>query len=135
MNDNIALAFLERSQQQVDQARSRIDHCLGQLQDEDIWWTPREGINSIGIIIQHLMGNLRQWALSGIGGEPDRRDRPSEFRIARQTPKGELQSAFSDLLERVKDVYSQVGNAELLEARRIQGFDTTALSAIYTAMC
>jgi len=135
MNIESSNAFIERSMRQVDHARGAINHCLDQLQDEDIWWTPREGSNSIGILIQHLMGNLGQWAISGIGGEADVRDRPSEFRVERTTPKEELQAAFGDLLDRVKDVYSNVRAAELIEPRRIQGFDTSVLDAIYGTMC
>ncbi len=135
MNADVSLAFVEGSKRRVDHARSKINHCLDQLQDEDIWWTPREGSNSIGVIIQHLMGNLRQWAISGVGGETDVRDRPSEFRTGRRTPKAEVQAAFSDLLDQVNSVYSTVRASELLETRRIQAFDTTVLDAIYDTMC
>jgi hypothetical protein len=135
MNIESSNAFIESSMRQVDDARGKINHCLDQLQDEDIWWTPREGSNSIGILIQHLMGNLGQWIVSGIGGKADVRDRPREFRVERKTPKKELQAAFGGLLDRVKDVYSNVGTSELVEPRRIQGFDTTVLDAIYRTMC
>lgn len=135
MNIASSNAFIERSIRQVDHARDKINHCLDQLQDDDIWWSPREGSNSIGILIQHLMGNLGQWVISGIGGKADVRDRPSEFRVERKTPKEELQAAFGDLLDRVKDVYSSVRTSELLEPRRIQGSDTTVLDVIYGTMC
>ena len=114
MAADISSAFLEESKHRVEHARGNINHCLHQLQDEDIWWTPREGSNSIGIIIQHLMGNLRQWAISGVGGEADVRDRPGEFRVERKIPKAELQAAFSGLLDQVNDVYSNVRASELL---------------------
>ena len=55
----------------MEHARGKMDHCLAQLADEDIWWTPQEGSNSIGVIIQHLTGNLRQWVISGVGGAPE----------------------------------------------------------------
>ena len=132
---NASLAFVESSKHQVDHARTKINHCFDQLQEEDIWWTPREGCNSIAVIIQHLTGNLRQWAISGIGGEADVRDRPREFRVEQRTPKAEIQAAFNDLLDQVNDVYSNVQASELLEPRRIQAFDTTMLDAIYDTMC
>lgn len=135
MNIEAAVAFVQRSKHQVDHARGKINHCLDQLQDEDLWWTPREGCNSIGVIVQHLMGNLRQWAICGVGGEVDTRDRPREFRVEQRTPKAELQAAFSNLLDQVNDTYSNVRAPELLESRRIQAFDTTVLNAIYDTMC
>ena len=134
MNE-VAQAFMSSSQHQLDHARRNINHCFDQLGTGDLWWTPRDGCNPIGVIIQHLLGNLRQWAISGIGGEPDVRDRPAEFRVEGRVEKGELQTQFNRLLDRVAAVYSNVGDSEILDGKRIQGFDTTVLDAIYDTMC
>lgn len=135
MNNDVAQAFVASSLQQIEHARSRINHCFDQLDTEDVWWAPRDGCNPIGVIIQHLMGNLRQWAVSGIGGEADVRDRPSEFRVGHKNVKREPQTEFNRLLDQVAQVYSRAGATELLAARRIQGFDTTGLAAMYATMC
>ena len=135
MNSEVARAFVSRSRHQIDHARSRINHCFDQLLNEDVWWTPRDGSNSIGIIIQHLLGNLRQWAVAGIGGEADVRDRPSEFRMANPLPKAELQADLNRMLDQTDNTYSAVANDELLDPRRIQGWETTVLDAIYDTMC
>jgi len=135
MNGDIALAFMARSRHQIDHARDKINHCLDQLTTEDVWWTPREGCNPVGVIIRHLMGNLRQWAISAMGGEPDVRDRPSEFHVLARIPKHELHAEFNGLLDRVREVYSRIDVSDLLAPKRIQGFDTMALDAIYETMC
>ena len=135
MSSELAQAFVASSIQQLDHARSKINYRLDQRATEDLWWAPRAGCNPIGVIIQHLIGNLRQWAISGIGGEADVRDRPSEFRVANESPKDELQTEFNRLLDQVAEVYAQVSAAELPAPRRIQGFETTALAAIYDTMC
>ena len=124
MNSDVPLAFMARSKYQIDHARDKINHCLDQLRTEDVWWTPRDGCNPIGVIIQHLMGNLRQWAISAIGGEPDMRDRPSEFHVVERVGKDELQAEFNGVLDRVKEVYSRTSVSDLLATKRIQGFDT-----------
>lgn len=116
MNE-VAHAFMASSQHQLDHARNNINHCLDQLGTGDLWWTPRDGCNPIGVIIQHLLGNLRQWAISGIGGEPDVRDRPAEFRVEGRVEKGELQTQFNRLLDRVAAVYSNVGDSKSSMAR------------------
>jgi hypothetical protein len=134
MNREIAVAFLEESKNRVIKARDRINQCLGQLDDDDIWWTPGSESNSIGVIIQHLVGNLRQWILSGVGGEPDIRDRPREFRMEEKTSKALLQKRLNDVLEQVVETYSRVDPAQLLQGRRIQGLDESLLSAIYQTM-
>ncbi len=135
MNGDVSLAFMARSGYQIDHARDKINHCLDQLRTEDVWWAPRAGCNPIGVIIRHLMGNLRQWAVSAMGGEPDVRDRPSEFRVLERVPKDELQAEFNGVLDRVREIYSRISVSDLLEPKRIQGFDTMTLDAIYETMC
>jgi uncharacterized protein DUF1572 len=134
MNPEIGEAFLEESRNRVIKARERINHCLGQLENDDIWWTPEEGSNSIGVILQHLMGNLRQWIISGVGGEPDIRDRPREFRVEEKTPGAVLQRQFNNILDQVNTTYSRLDPQQLLNKRKIQGFDESVLSAIYQTM-
>ena len=135
MGDEVTQAFVASSLKQIEHARSKINHCFDQLDTEDLWWIPRDSCNPIGVIVQHLMGNLRQWAVSGIGGEADVRDRPSEFRVGHRSVKRDLHTEFNRLLDEVAEVYSRVDATELLAARRIQGFDITGLAAIYDTMC
>lgn len=130
MNEDMAQAFIDAYVRRIRQTRGKINHCLDQLQDADVWWTPGESSNSIGIIIQHLMGNLRQWVISGIAGEADVRDRPREFRVEERTPKAELQAGINGVLDQVMDIYSSLRPSQLPESRRIQGVETTVLDAM-----
>src|ERR1041384_800361 len=57
----------------------KIERCLEKLTDEQIWWRANEESNSIGNLILHLCGNARQWIICGVGGQPDHRNRDSEF--------------------------------------------------------
>lgn len=134
MNSEIATRFIEVSKNRANTARDRIDHCLDQLQDDDLWWIPGEGCNCIGVIIQHLLGNLRQWIISGVGGEEDIRRRPREFVIEERTPKSVLQSRLNGMICRVIETYSRLDASELLEMRKIQGLDVSVMRAIYGTM-
>jgi Protein of unknown function (DUF1572) len=60
-------------------ATVRIKHCLGQLTDEQIWWRSHPSLNSIGNLILHLCGNVRQWIVAGLGSAADSRNRSAEF--------------------------------------------------------
>ena len=62
-------------------------------------------------------------------------DRPSEFDVVERVPKDDLQAEFNDVLDRVKEAYSHISVSDLLAPKRIQGFDTVTLDAIYDAMC
>ena len=78
---------LPASQAFLRQARFRLKEdypvkiagALAELTDAQIWWRPNEASNSIGNLILHLCGNIRQWMIAGVGGATDQRDRDSEF--------------------------------------------------------
>ena len=57
----------------------RIISCLERLSPEQIWWRPNEASNSVGNLVLHLTGNVRQWIISGLGGAADIRQRDLEF--------------------------------------------------------
>jgi len=96
--------FVAQARQQLDSSVGLIRHCLGQLDDAQVWWRPREGMNSVGNLLLHLTGNLRQRFGSVIGGEPDDRDRPSEFTERGSVPKDDLQSRFEEAARRADEI-------------------------------
>src|SRR5690348_2492933 len=63
----------------IEKYLSRIVRCLRLLSEEEIWWRPNNASNAAGNIVLHLCGNIRQWIISGLGGEPDVREREKEF--------------------------------------------------------
>lgn len=79
--------FVSEARLQLAACAGTIRHCLAQLDDGQIWWRPRAEMNSIGNLILHLAGNLRQRYLSDIGGEPFDRDRFGEFTERRPIPR------------------------------------------------
>jgi hypothetical protein len=86
--------FLEHTNIMIDHIFERIIHYLDQLEEEHIWYRPDNSVNSIGIILNHLCGNLRQWIISGIGGLKDIRNRPLEFSDSTKLSKTELVNKF-----------------------------------------
>ena len=131
MDNEIARAFIEKSRAALDQERRRIAHCLGQLTDEDVWWRPRPKVNCIGNVLLHLFGNLRQWFLHGFGGEEDIRNRPAEFAAVDAIPKADLLAELEDLFQHIDAILDGVDYETLLANKRIQGYDTDGLGAIY----
>jgi hypothetical protein len=57
--DDLAAAVGAAAAHELDSALKRINHCLGQLNDEQVWRRSQPGLNSIGNLILHLCGNLR----------------------------------------------------------------------------
>ncbi|MGA2330074.1 MAG: DUF1572 family protein [Bryobacteraceae bacterium] len=79
MEPTLDRIFLDCSLRRVGQFASRIDDCLGRLNDAQVWFRGGESQNAVGSLVLHLAGNLRQWIVSGVGGAPDVRDRDAEF--------------------------------------------------------
>src|SRR6266568_8359719 len=68
----------------------RIERCVNMLSETEIWWRPNPQSNSVGNLVRHLEGNVRQWIISGLGGAPDTRQRDLEFRERGTIPPPEL---------------------------------------------
>lgn len=132
--DELAAAVGRAAVQELDNARSRIRHCLDQLTDDQVWWRCGPQLNSIGNLILHLCGNVRQWIVAGIGGVADTRDRPAEFTERGPIPKAALLSRLDAVVDEANEVLIRLTALQLLEDRRIQEFDVTGLGAIFDSI-
>jgi len=48
----------------------KIERCLAQLTEEQIWSRTNDASNSIGNLLLHLTGSSRYWAAEVIGARP-----------------------------------------------------------------
>ena len=134
MNDSptVGRAFIQQASDfLVREYLPKIERCLEQLKDEQIWWRANPESNSIGNLILHLCGNARQWIVCGLGGEPDHRYRDAEFAqtdiIERHTLTQLLRTTIGD----VSKVLREMDPGSLLERRTIQGSEVDVLHAIF----
>jgi hypothetical protein len=132
--DDLAAVVGNAAAHELGCARDRIRHCLGQLTDGQVWHRSRPELNSIGNLVLHLSGNLRQWVVAGVGGGPDARDRPAEFAERGPIPRDELVLRLDGAVEEAVRVLSGVDARRLTEVRRIQGFDVTGVGAIFDSV-
>lgn len=109
----------------------KIRRAVEVLGPEAIWWRPNEGSNSIGNLILHLAGNVRQWVVAGIGEAPDLRERQAEFDRREGLTSGELLEILTLTLEEVDQVLGELAPEDLDEERVIQGLPNTVLGALY----
>lgn len=131
---SIGAAVLSESRQTLAGAMKKIEHCLDQLGDEDVWWRQHESHNSIQNILTHLCGNVRQWIIHGAVGEPDVRHRASEFADRQPLAKSEVLRRLRETLTQAERVLEEFPPDRLLEPRHIQGFNTTVLAAIFDSV-
>jgi hypothetical protein len=132
--DELATAVGSEAGNELASALVRIKHCLGQLTDDQVWWRSRPSLNSIGNLVLHLCGNARQWVVVGLGGAADTRDRPAEFTELGPIPREELLRRLEAVVDEAREVLARQTARQLLEARRIQGFDVTGLAAIFDSV-
>lgn len=131
---SVGRAYLAEARRTLAKCHERIGHCLGQLDDAQAWWRPREGMNSIANIILHLCGNVRQWVIASVTGAADTRDRPGEFAERGPLSRDELARRLDAVVAEADAVLAAVTDAQLLEPRRVQGFDETVLSALHDSI-
>src|SRR5947209_5730315 len=120
---SVGRAYLAEARRRLAACHERVAHCLGQLDDTQVWWRPRESMNSVGNLVLHLCGNLRQWIVAGVGGAPDVRDRPREFAERGPILKDELLRRLGAAVGEADAVLAGADDASLLDPRRIQGFN------------
>jgi uncharacterized damage-inducible protein DinB len=109
----------------------KITAAVEPLAEEQVWWRPGEESNSIGNLLAHLDGNLRQWVLEGLGGEPVERHRDAEFAARGGATKAELLGRLGATVARCLAVVAGLTAAELERQRRIQKYDLDGYRALF----
>jgi Protein of unknown function (DUF1572) len=77
-------------------------------------------MNSVGNLLLHLAGNLKQRFGSVIGGEPDDRDRFGEFTERQPISKGDLLRRFEDAFRRADEILAGLTPVRLGETCRYE---------------
>ena len=127
----ISVAFISESRYLLrEEYLPKIERCLEQLTDEQVWWRANDRSNSIGNLILHISGNARQWIVCGLGGERDDRIRDAEFAERRVLPRSELLAQLKKAVNDIDQTVQRFDTALLLDQFLIQGTMTTALAAI-----
>jgi uncharacterized damage-inducible protein DinB len=112
----------------------RIQVCLELLSEDDIWWRTHETNNSVGNLVLHLCGNVRQWIVAGVGGREDVRDRPAEFAARGSVTKESLLEKMKETVREADETLAKLNTERLSEKRRIQGYDVTCFGAIFSVV-
>ena len=115
----------------VSEYLPKIERCLEQLNDNQIWWRANPQSNSIGNLILHLCGNARQWIVCGLGNETDERHRDAEFAQTEIIEREKLITLLRTTVVDVARVLSEIDPGSLLEKRTIQGSEVDVLHAIF----
>jgi uncharacterized damage-inducible protein DinB len=123
--------FVDYSAIKLRQMSTQIEACLGRLTDEQIWTRGAAHENSVGNLVLHLCGNMRQWMIAGVGGEKDVRDRDAEFSAKGGIPGSELVARLKSTVEEALAVLDNVTAKRLMDQINPQNYEVSVLEAIY----
>lgn len=131
-NVELAIVFLEFSRNKLmGRYWPRLKECVTPLTEEQLWWRPNDASNSIGNLLLHLNGNVRQWLVASFNKEEDKRNRPAEFAAVGQATATELLTKLGATLDEAAAVLNRLTAEELLAPYEIQGYHVRGLDAVY----
>ena len=123
--------FLDYSVKKLRQLTERIEVCMAKLTPEQVWLRGGENENAVGNLVLHLAGNVRQWIVAGVGGQPDTRDRDSEFAARGGVPVAELAARLRNTVDEAAAVIGALAPERLADQVTIQGYSVSRLEAVY----
>jgi hypothetical protein len=135
MADQIPYLFLTASVKGMQLSEDAINRCIDKLSDEQMWHRGADHENSVANLLLHLEGNLRQWFLHGIDGQPDVRNRDSEFALSPSQRCAEIRSRFAATLDECRKVIGSLPPARLLEIINPQPTGNWPPTTILEAIC
>ncbi|MEP7064690.1 MAG: DinB family protein [Gemmatimonadota bacterium] len=113
---------------------TKIERCLDALSEDDVWWRPNNGSNSIGNLTLHLDGSTRAWILGVAGGRRVVRDRDAEFAERGPLAKASLLARLRATVAEADEVLTMLNEATLLERRPSNQGEVTVLWAVLHAV-
>lgn len=131
MSSRLAGLFTDSAVRRLEQNLARIGDCVSRLSEEQIWARGSAKENATGNLMLHLAGNVRQWILSGVGGQADVRDRDSEFAAAGGATAAQMLEQLQGTVREACVVIGRLDAAQLAERRTIQGYEISVLEAVF----
>ncbi len=131
MQSDIAVLFLDHSTRKLDQMEKHLAACFEKLADDQVWFHAAEHENSIGNLVLHLCGNMRQWIMHGVGEAVDVRVREAEFSTSGGYSAQDLMLLFHNTVDEAKAVIGRLPHERLTEIIHPQSREVSVLDAIY----
>ena len=130
MPNTVIKEFIKQSIYRIEENTQRIIKCLDEIDETEIWKFPNDHSNSIGNLILHLCGNIRQYVVSALGETEDTRERNKEFSTKTGHAKQRL---LNDLTNTISGAVGIIGNMDenkLTKIYSVQRFDLSGIGII-----
>ena len=124
---SLAALFLEEYVGMIRLAVERLD-------EDQVWWRPVAGANSVGNLLLHLHGNLSLWILATLGGRSFERRRAEEFTADHTHDRDELLALLSATVAECHRALEDLGDAGLESEIEVQGYPTDVRGVVFHAV-
>lgn len=128
---SIESLFLEVATTKLEEYCDRIAICFGKLTDEQVWARGSHNENAAGNLVLHLAGNVRQWIIASLGGNPDHRDRDAEFDARGGIGKSEMIARLRETVDSAVVVIHALTPEQLNRTYDIQGYRVSGVEAVF----
>ncbi len=122
--------FIDQSIFRLEEALPRVVRCLNELTEAQIWQRPNDHSNSVGNLVMHLCGNVRQYIIANLGTMPDTRTRDLEFAMRDGYDRLQLIEKITEIVQQAVEVIRGMSEADLMKVRTVQGFPQTGINTI-----
>ncbi len=114
----------------VGESIPRLRKCLNMLDEATIWYRPNVNSNTVGNLVLHLHGNVRQWLGSGLMKMEDVRKRQTEFNEKGPVSTRELLQKLDEIENLVKLTLETVKPEDLTTFHSVQGFQESGVAIL-----
>jgi len=130
MTEEFLLEFTNTAIQYINENTVKLKACLDELEETDTWRRPNEHSNSVGNLLLHLSGNIRQWVISSLGNSGDNRQRETEFAADGGYTRSELKEKLFSTIEEAKAIIKNITLPEILKKRKVQAYYCSGIHII-----
>ncbi|MEK4137599.1 DUF1572 family protein [Kurthia sp. FSL E2-0154] len=127
--------FLKAMLQEMDKIKKQGDGTLVQLTEEQLYFAPDSESNSIAVLVQHIVGNMRSRSTDFLttDGEKASRKRDAEF-TPHTLSKEELMQEWEDAWAIFYETVHALSQEDLLQMVSVKGKETPAMAALMTQL-
>lgn len=122
--------FIEQAISRMEENTVKIQKCMADLNEDEIWKRPNRSSNSTANIILHLCGNITQYIMSSLGKTEDNRERDKEFSAQGGMNKQALTDKLEKTIQQAILVIRTIDADELLSKKSVQGFELSGIGII-----
>jgi uncharacterized damage-inducible protein DinB len=128
---DLAQTFISDSRAFLKEYLEKIERCVPQLTEKQVWARANDASNSVGNLILHLTGSSRYWAVEVIGQKPIGRVRQREFDQRDPISVEHLLADLRAAMKEVDDRLAKLSGETLLEKRTTPSEEFSVLWCVY----